>query len=237
MTIALALGLIGLALVDSTSIGTLFIPIWLLLAPGRVRLGRFAVYLGTIVVFYFAVGLLILLGAEAFLDSIGSLLSSIDETVLRSIQLALGVGLFAYSFRLTSKRQAAKSRPGRMTQWRERAMIGEGNTGSLISLALLAATIEVATMLPYLAAIGLLIASGMSFAATTLTLALYCMVMVLPALVLILARLIAHQRVDPLLQRLNDWMTKNGGDALGWIVGIAGFLLARDAVVFLFFAD
>jgi hypothetical protein len=37
MSVALLLSLVGLALVDSTSIGTLFIPVWLLLAPGPVR--------------------------------------------------------------------------------------------------------------------------------------------------------------------------------------------------------
>ena len=57
MDLALAASLAALALIDSTSFGTLLIPIWLLLAPGRVRAGRMLVYLGTIAVFYFAVGM------------------------------------------------------------------------------------------------------------------------------------------------------------------------------------
>ena len=37
-----------LALVDSTSFGTLLIPTWLLLAPGRLRPGRILIYLATV---------------------------------------------------------------------------------------------------------------------------------------------------------------------------------------------
>lgn len=48
--------LLGLALVDSTSVGSLFIPVWLLLAAGRVPVGRILAYLGTIAGFYFVDG-------------------------------------------------------------------------------------------------------------------------------------------------------------------------------------
>ncbi|ASO21283.1 hypothetical protein FHR81_002253 [Actinoalloteichus hoggarensis] len=229
MTTALVLGLIGLALVDSTSIGTLFIPIWLLLAPGRVRLGRFAVYLGTIVVFYFAAGLLVMVGADAALGVIGALFASVDQTILRGVQLAAGIALLVLSFRMTSKHRKPKG-PGRITRWRERALTEEGSTPSLISLALAAAGMELATMLPYLAAIGLLVTSGIGWGGITLSLAAYCVIMVLPAVVLIGVRLVAHERIDPLLQRMNAWMTKNGNETLSWIVGIAGFLIAQNAV-------
>ncbi|APU16112.1 MULTISPECIES: GAP family protein [Actinoalloteichus] len=233
MTTALALGLIGLALVDSTSIGTLFIPIWLLLAPGRVRLGRFAVYLGTVVLFYFAAGLFIMLGADAALSLLDTLLAGIDQTVLRSVQLAAGIILLILSFRMTSKRRQEKG-PGRITRWRERALTEEGHAPSLISLALAAAGMELATMLPYLAAIGLIVTSGIGWGGITISLAVYCLVMVLPAVVLVVARLLAHERIDPLLQRMNAWMTKNGNETMSWIVGIAGVLIALNAVEALF---
>jgi hypothetical protein len=48
MSVGLLLPLAGLALVDSTSIGTLFIPVWLLLTPGPVNGRRILAYLGTI---------------------------------------------------------------------------------------------------------------------------------------------------------------------------------------------
>jgi hypothetical protein len=236
MDLALAASLAALALIDSTSFGTLLIPIWLLLAPGRVRPGRMLAYLATIVVFYFAVGLLIALGATAFIGDIGALL---DTGPALWTQLVLGVALLLVSFRFDSKKQNGES--GRTARWRERALgieSGPGEDGAtrtrssvlpLMGLALGAATIEVATMLPYLAAIGMVTSAGIGAAGITATMAGYCLVMVLPALVLLVARLEARNAVEPVLQRINDWMVRNAASTTGWVLGIVGFLLARDA--------
>ncbi|MDN3238272.1 GAP family protein [Glycomyces tritici] len=237
MDLALGASLAALALIDSTSFGTLLIPIWLLLAPGRVRAGRMLAYLATIAVFYFGVGMLIAVGAAAFIDDIGALL---DTRPALWTQLVLGVGLLVLSFRFDSKKQQGES--GRTARWRERALgieagggEGDGTTRTrasvlpLMGLALAAATIEVATMLPYLAAIGLVTSSGIGAAGITLTMAGYCLVMVLPALLLLAARLVARNAVEPLLQRINDWMVKNAASTTGWVLGIVGFLVARDA--------
>jgi hypothetical protein len=237
MDLALAASLAALALIDSTSFGTLLIPIWLLLAPGRVRAGRMLVYLGTIAVFYFLVGMAIVLGATAFIDDIGTLL---DTRPAMWTQLVIGLGLIAVSFRFDSKKQTAEG--GRMSRWRERALGVEaasetdgGGTRTrasvlpLAGLALAAATIEVATMLPYLAAIGMVTSAGIGPAPTTLTMAAYCAVMVLPALLLLAGRLVARNAVEPLLVRINDWMVKHAASTTGWVLGIVGFLIARDA--------
>lgn len=235
MDLGLAASLAALALIDSTSFGTLLIPIWLLLAPGRVRAGRMLAYLATIAVFYFAVGLLIAVGATAFIDDIGAVL---DTRPALWAQLVLGVGLLLLSFRFDSKKQTGEG--GRTARWREKALGVEGAEGDgatrtrasvlpLMGLALGAATIEVATMLPYLAAIGMVTSAGIGSAGITATMAGYCLVMVLPALVLLAARLVARDAVEPVLQRINDWMVKNAASTTGWVLGIVGFLVARDA--------
>ncbi|MFC4335095.1 GAP family protein [Salininema proteolyticum] len=242
MDLAMAGVLAALALIDSTSFGTLLIPIWLLLAPGGVRVSRMLAYLGTIAAFYFLVGVAIALGAGAFLTEIAGLL---ETTAVIWAQLVLGVGLFLLSF-LLDKRQKRKQDSGRLARWRERAIGVEpvggasgtvttaprtGTLASLMGLALAAAAIEVASMLPYLAAIGMITSAGFGVAQTGLTLAVYCAVMVLPALVLLAGRQVARRQVEPLLTRLNDWMTKHAAGAAAWVVGIAGFLLARDAAM------
>ena len=61
MTAAALAGLAGLALVDSTSFGTLVLPLMMLLAP-QVRTRNLVVYLLTIAVFYFGVGVALLAG-------------------------------------------------------------------------------------------------------------------------------------------------------------------------------
>ncbi|MEH1164960.1 GAP family protein [Micromonospora sp. CPCC 205539] len=223
MSAGLLLSLAGLALVDSTSIGTLFIPVWLLLAPGPVNVRRILTYLATIAVFYLAVGLL-LVGLGTSLA--GVLGGALDNRGVLWAQLVLGVGLLALSFRYDGRR---RPRSGGVLRWRDRATAGDSSARWLVGLALLAALAEVATMLPYLGAVGLLATSGVGPAAVVGLLAGYCLVMVLPAVLLLVARVARPAWVDPVLVRLNNWIIAKAGSALGWILGIAGFLVARDA--------
>jgi hypothetical protein len=239
LSAGLALSLAGLALLDSTSIGTLFIPIWLLLTPGRVRVARILLYLAVIAVFYLAIGLLIALGAGTVISSVGDALRS---TPALWVQLCIGVGLFVLSFRLDPKRRKNKGGQkeidtGPIQRWRDRATSEDTSVKWLIGLALLAGLTEVATMVPYLAAIGILTTSNLSALAVLGLLAAYCVVMILPAGVLLAGRVAARLLVEPLLQRLNNWIMKNGANATSWIVAIAGFLIARDAGARLFFPE
>ena len=231
MDIGLLLPLAGLALVDSTSIGTLFIPVWLMLAPGRVRVGRLLVYLATIAVFYFGVGLVAVVAGESIVSALDG---AAENRALLWGQLALGAALFAVSFRFDSKKRRNKPGGGTIGRWRERTMSGTASARWLVGLALLAALAEVATMLPYIGAIGLMATSDVSTAMVPALLAAYCVVMILPALVLLAGRTLAQRYVEPLLQRLNKWITEKGGEMTGWVLGIAGVLIGLDAAGRLF---
>ncbi|MFF3065332.1 GAP family protein [Oerskovia sp. NPDC057915] len=251
--------LVVLALVDSTSFGTLLIPVWLLMTPGRVRVARLLVYLGTVAGFYLVVGVVVALGAGAFAEGFGELF---ETRPARIVELLVGVALVAYSFRLDRRSKGSSDGQGRVLRWRARAMGASSGTGAapsgltplsdgaahpapvatasragsvtaLVGLALAAAAIELASMLPYLAAIGMMTRADLGWPATGVVLAGYCVVMVLPALLLMAARVLAARQVGPLLDRLNAWMTKNAASTTAWVVGIVGFLLARDAVVWL----
>lgn len=223
MDLALFGSLAVLALIDSTSFGTLLIPIWLLLHPGRIRSGRILVFLFTVAAFYFAVGVAVVLGADAFLPQIKAVL---DTRAASWVQLVIGVALFFLSFRLD--RRKPSSGDGRLMRWRQRALT-DGGVLSLAGLALTAAAVEVTTMLPYLAAIGLITTSALPVAQIPLVMAGYCLLMIAPALILMVLRLIAGHRIEPFLTRISNWMANS--NALAWIVGIVGFLLARDAMV------
>lgn len=259
MTIELGLTLAALALVDSLSIGTLLIPIFFLVAPGRIRVGRVVLYLGTIAVFYLMVGLALTAGAGAILDQASGLF---ETPVARWLQLLAGAALLVGSFfigrkprphgaaaepaRLESVRSVHAGTavpdahadptggeqqmrpPGRLARWRDRAMNG-GTPLMVITLALGAGLIEVATMLPYLGAIGLITAAGLPAQLWIPVLAAYCVLMIAPALVLLVARIAARRLVEPPLRRLAGWLERNSAENTAWIVGIVGFLLTRDA--------
>ncbi|WP_039822237.1 GAP family protein [Nocardia testacea] len=233
MTFTLVAALIGLALIDSTSFGTLLIPIWLLLTPGRLRAGRIAAYLGTVAAFYFGIGILLVLGADAALTAVGAI--DLPPVPLRIGQLILGILIIALSYRLEARAERRSGSPGKIHRWRSRTMSGSGNARSLMKLALVAAALEAATMLPYLAAVGLIANADLAWQLTGFVLAAYCVVMTLPAIALALARLAAHQRVDPFLQRINDWFTRNSAKALGWTVGGLGIGITLNAATVLAF--
>lgn len=230
MDVTLAASLAVLALIDSTSFGTLLIPIWLMIHPGRVKPARIMTFLGTVAAFYFAVGVAVALGAGALLPRISRILGT---TAAQWTLLVIGVALFFWSFRL-----GRKSRPGtegRLTRWRGRVLADDGGVLALAGLALLAALIEVSTMLPYLGAIGLVTTADLAVPEIAVVMAGYCLVMISPALLLMALRLAAGRRLVPVLTRISDWMTHS--DTVAWIVGIAGFLLAREAAANLYLID
>ena len=197
-----------------------------MLAPGRLRVGRLLVYLATIAVFYFGVGLVAVIAGESIVSALDG---AAENRALLWAQLVLGAALFAVSFRFDSKKRRNKPGGGSIGRWRERTMSGTASARWLVGLALLAALAEVATMLPYIGAIGLMATSGVSAAMVPALLAGYCVVMILPALVLLAGRTLAQRYVEPLLQRLNKWITEKGGEMTGWVLGIAGVLIGLDA--------
>jgi Protein of unknown function (DUF2910). len=218
--------LAGLALLDSLSVGTLLIPVVFLIAP-RLRAGRMLLYLATIALFYLAAGVALLLGAGGVLTLLGD---GIDSPVTLWIQLVLGVALLVGSFLVPTKpREGAEdAAPGRVARWRDAALHGP-RAVVVIGVAVAAGLLEVATMLPYLGAIGLLTTSETDPATRILLLAGYCVVMVVPALVLLVVRVVARPLVEAPLARFAAWLERTGPETTAWIVGIVGFLLARDA--------
>ena len=222
-----------LALIDSTSFGTLLIPVWLLMAPGRVRPGRILVYLGALAGFYALLGIGILLGGSAVADTLAGVS---DSRPFLWGQLFVGVGLFALSFKLdppgSGKERTDASEPsGRLRRWRERAVASEsGSASALAALAVLAGLVEAASMLPYLAAIGVIGTQGPDWPVSGLWVLGYCIVMIVPALLLTAARVFAAPLVARPLALLDGWLVKHAASATAWAVGIVGFLLARAAL-------
>ena len=176
--------------------------------------------------FYLLVGLLAVRGADQIIELAAA---AAGITWLVWVQLAIGVGLFGLSFWLDSSDRKARV-SARLRNWRARAVDSEGGSAGLIKLALGATTLEVATMLPYLAAIGLLGAAGMSGLAIAGALAAYCALMVVPAAALLLARVAVSSRVSKPLARLDAWFVNKAGGATSWVVAIVGFMVGADAL-------
>ena len=217
MSPTLLLTLLGLALVDSTSLGTIGVPIFLTLARTPVR--RVVLYLSTITVFYFVVGVALLLGIDSALTVIGSVFETRAALV---VQLLVGVALFGVSFRFDARKRAG--RPKR--SWVPK----QGGARAMIGLALTAGMVEIASMVPYIAAIGILSGADLSTWSRIGIIAAYTTVMAVPALALLGLSRIGAPWVDRLLNRSGAWIKRNAEGMLGWMLGIVGFLLATNAI-------
>ncbi len=226
-------GLVVLALVDSTSAGTLGIPVWML-ARQRIRTRPVLGYLATIALFYWVLGVSLLLGIDALTRVVGRLG---DNPVVLWAQLVTGAALLAVSFlfdekpaaRRRARREARGVGPNRVERLKL-AVVGEqATTRAVVVLALVAGVIEAASMLPYLAAMGLLTSSGLALGTQLVVLVGYVVVMAAPALVLLALRIGLARAVEPLLGRINAWFASRSDAMIGWVLGIVGVLLALDA--------
>ncbi len=234
MTIELLISLMGLALIDSTSIGTLLIPIWLLMDHRELRASSIMIYLLTIAGFYLLMGLAIMLGADMLAGtespaqtSEAQPTTSITSLMVLIAQLAIGIGLFVISFRFDGSKPGASSR---VERWKQKAADAQSSARFLMGLALFAALAEVAFMLPYLGAIALIASVQLPWHLVFALLLSYCLLMILPAIVLFIMRMIVGERTRPMLLSVDQWITRNAESALGWMLGIAGFLIAGDAI-------
>lgn len=240
MTIELLAPLVLLALIDSTSFGTLLIPVWLMVAPGRLRPGKIMLFLGTVAVFYLLLGIALLLGASMLLDM---LQQAGRLQPLRIAQLVVGIGLTALALRMQPWTKAGKERrvarrahklartgPSLLMRMRRQATDASAPAGAVFGLALTVAVIEAASMIPYLAAIGLLTASELSLMGRSVVLFGYCLVMITPSVLLLSARLSLHDSVSPVLTRLEGLLSRNANEAMAWLLFLLGVCLVGDSL-------
>ncbi|WP_167149127.1 GAP family protein [Actinomyces sp. ZJ308] len=209
--------LAGLALLDSTSLGTLVIPIALVVRSRRVERGPMAVYLSTVCLVYLGLGIALVAG----FDLIGSTVARLAQTqAAQWATLVIGVALAAFGI---LGPDPVKPEPGtdslgsRPTPTSTRAMILLGLGASLA---------EAATMVPYIAATGIIAASPTSWPTQIATLVLYCLVMIAPALILLTLADALGQRFLPRLARIAPRLEHEAKVTLLWVAAILGIHLA-----------
>ncbi|MBT2364791.1 GAP family protein [Streptomyces sp. ISL-10] len=220
--------ILPLALLDTVSVSTLAIPVWFLLTPRDLRIGNVCRYLLLVGAGYLALGLLLLGGLAAVRDPlVDAVRSPAGDAAVAAVGVVLVlIGLW-YGF---VKRTTADS--GRLTRWREAAVGREATARGVVTVALVAVALEIATMFPYLAAVDVLDRSRLPWAEQAALLALYCLVMVAPALLATLARLVAGQAVLPALTWLDSWIRKNARENTAWLFGIVGVLLLSTTTLY-----
>lgn len=221
--------LAGLALLDSTSFGTLVLPVLALLAHARAG-RRVLAHLAVIAAFYWVLGVALMLGGQTALSALGGWPDWLSHPITWIVG---GLALVALSYVVDGTITlpgGLGGRAARLKDWMRHAIGPDADARTVVAVALVSGLIEAASMLPYLGAIGLLLGSDLSVPARLAVLAGYCLVMVLPALLLVAARTALGHRLDGALGRVGGWLDRNAGREAGWVVGIIGVVLALQGI-------
>ncbi|OZC90954.1 hypothetical protein CH254_08725 [Rhodococcus sp. 06-412-2C] len=208
---------VGLALVDSIGVGTLVVPLWMMVRPSfRVR--GVLLHLSVLGLLYLGVGIALLTVSE---DVNFALMT---HAVPGHAWVRMTVGGVVLLAGLVCDRR--RRRPS--AAWWVRA---PASARGVVLLAVAVGAVEVSTMLPYFAAIEAVAASGRGWAFSVSILAVYVLITLLPALVLVTARVAASQLVSSLLWRLMHRVERWSQDVVGTVLIVVGALLVADAAV------
>jgi cytochrome c biogenesis protein CcdA len=205
---------LGLAVLDMLSPAVISVTIYLMLARPRRSVLLLSIYLGTVAVSYFALGVLLLLG-------LGAIIPTVDPAVLRWVQAGLGVALFAASWFIPDR----KSEP-EPTSAQNRAF----TVRSVVLLGLGTWLFEFYTAVPYFGAISIMTAARLDPSAWLLLLAAYVVIMILPGIVLYLAGVVLRERLRERLEHWQRRLDSSSRNTLRWILGIVGVLVFLDAL-------
>lgn len=226
------LPLAGLALVDSLSAGTLVIPIALIFMWRRVRVGLLGTYLATIATAYFGLGVALLLGFDAAVTRV----SGVSETDwFRWVTLVLGAGLFVFGvFSPNPKKHTATQSAGAEVPEGRASRLAKSASLSvtgMVGLALGAAVVEAATMLPYLGAMGIIQSMSFGFSGKVALIAGYCIIMILPAILVAVIAGAAGPAIFPRLERAMRRLEYEAKVTLLWIAAIVGGYMAMSSAL------
>jgi len=218
VTVELLVMIGGLALLDTLSPTALGVTIYLLLTE-KERLGsRLMIYLLTVAVIYFSVGVAIMLGLDAFLARFSSIF---QNRIVSWVMLIIGGILFIASFYYPKGKKTDLPRPKSKSK------------KSMITLGFMTSLIEVGAAFPYFAAIGLMSTSNLAVFQWLPIMAGYNFIMILPPLILFALHLLLGRVMTKPLERLQIKLSKHSGSAVSWIMCIVGLILVFNSLDYL----
>lgn len=207
---------LGLALLDTLSPTVIGITLYLLLArPHRVG-ALLGVYLGSVAIAYFALGVLLMLG-------LGAAVSHVDDTAWAWGQAALGATLIVGSYFIPDKNPGRASLRARSLTMRSMLVLGLGTW-----------LFEFATAVPYFGAIAIMTSAHLPAVQWLPLLGGYVTIMVIPGILLFAAWAALGERTPERFERWQTMLSARSRTALSWIVGIAGLLILLEAADTLF---
>lgn len=203
----------ALAILDMFSPAVIGVTVYILLVAKKQQSRLIITYIATVAFFYFATGIFLMLGLDVIFDPVTDMLSG---NVARKVMTIIGAVLLIGSWFVPKKQAIGTPKP---KSFRVSAMVALGITTSLL---------EVATALPYFAAIGIMTNSKLAFYEWLPILAGYNFMMITPALILLCLHIVFRRFMLGPLRNLQAIFDKNTSSALSWMMFFVGLILLMN---------
>lgn len=206
MTIA---GVLLLAVVDSINPSALVVTLYLLSTAGSRALAHVAVYVCAIFFTYLLLGVMMVLGIESLLPSVGGVLSGQAGLITQSL---VGLVLLVYSLAASTDRQPSPvvARPSASTY------------AALGMLGVVVTAMELPTAIPYFAAIALIAEAGFPMRTWAPLLGVYNLIFVLPPIALLVGHLVLRKRLAQPYAALTRRLESGARETALWVAGLVG---------------
>lgn len=200
----------ALAILDMFSPAIIGVSVYILMKAKAKQATLLLSYLLTVVIFYFCVGLCLMIGLDFIIDPIANIFNHKAAKIFLTV---VGGLLFISSWFVPKRSNVGSPKPKKFT------------VAAMIALGLTTSIFEVATAIPYFAAIGLMISNQFSSFEWLPILIGYNVIMILPALALLFLFILSRRFAQKPLNYLQSLAQKNTSSALSWIMCIAGIIM------------
>jgi len=206
MTIA---GLMALAVLDSVNPSAIAVTLYLLSIATSGAHVKVAVYISTIFVTYFALGVMMVLGIDALVPSLGDVLGSRTGLVAQTL---IGLALLVYSLTASTARTPSQpvSRPS------------AGTYTALAALGVSVTAMELPTAIPYFAAVALITEAKLPIQAWAPLLGMYNVIFVLPPIALLAGHVVFGKRLAETYATLRQRLEEGAQETMLWVAGLVG---------------
>ncbi|GAA2823463.1 hypothetical protein GCM10010522_46450 [Kribbella solani] len=205
----------GLAVLDMLSPAVAATTMYVLLRRRSGAFGLLTTYLGTVAVAYFLLGAGLMFGLSTWFDAVG-------ETTIRWGQAVLGAALLVGSWWVPTERKPDRGVDSRPLGRRRMVVLGLGTW-----------VVEFGTALPFFGAVAMMLSADVPIGQWVPVLAGYVAIMIAPGLLIFAGWRLAGDTVRGRLEQRSAKLATGSRAWLPWLVGIAGFLVLRDAVAHL----
>ena len=206
MTIA---GLMALAVLDSVNPSAIAVTLYLLSIATSGAHVKVAVYISTIFVTYFALGVMMVLGIDALVPALADVLGSRTGLVAQTL---IGLALLVYSLTASTARtpSQAVSHPS------------AGTYAALAALGVSVTAMELPTAIPYFAAVALITEAKLPIQAWAPLLGMYNVMFVLPPIALLAGHVVFGKRLGETYATLRQRLQKGAQETMLWVAGLVG---------------